>query len=161
MMMGRPAPKIRTSGLMLQLIYMSTATFPASDQSVRDLCDEAARNNERDEVTGILMLAAGHFIQALEGPKVAVEDAFLRIVLDRRHTEVLVLSRRLITRREYGEWAMVACTDGDKPAALNMVGHVLERAPNRLRDEFQRRFAGCFASSNEAVQHGVAPVTLR
>ncbi|WP_443025278.1 BLUF domain-containing protein [Sphingomonas sp. QA11] len=70
------------------------------------LCEQARSNNKIFEITGVLACKSGRFLQVLEGPKEAVEDTFLRIVRDDRHHDLLLLSRRVTTRREFGEWDM-------------------------------------------------------
>lgn len=73
---------------------------------LQELCEQAGRNNKLVEISGILLLAGGRFLQVLEGPKEAVEDTFLRIVVDPRHENLSLISRRLTTRREFGSWDM-------------------------------------------------------
>lgn len=93
---------------MLQIVYTSTATRQLDSIELAALCDRSENNNRRDEVSGFLLIKSGKYLQVIEGPKEVVEDAFIRIIQDSRHTSVFVLSRRLTTRREFGQWEM-AC----------------------------------------------------
>lgn len=126
---------------MLQLIYVSTAVEKDDDLDVTILCDEASRNNARDEITGVLMLEDRNFLQVLEGPKETVENTFLRIVTDQRHHSLLLLSRTMLTRREFGDWSMATCTSsGEKQEVIARVRRKLEGAPTRIRTAFAERF---------------------
>lgn len=109
---------------MLQLLYISSAR--RSDVVDLDqLLAQAQRNNARDEITGLLYTDGHRFLQALEGPKTAVEDVFLRIIADPRHHALVLLLRRETRRREFGEWSMARRSFqetqdefGDRVAAL-------------------------------------------
>ncbi|MDQ0249595.1 hypothetical protein J2W22_001642 [Sphingomonas kyeonggiensis] len=90
---------------MLQLLYISSAR-KNEVIDLDQLLAQAQRNNARDEITGLLYTDGRRFLQALEGPKTAVEDVFLRIIADPRHHALVLLSRRETTRREFGEWSM-------------------------------------------------------
>lgn len=95
----------------MQIVYTSIASRVLDPVEMADLCERSAQNNRRDEIAGFLLTKAGKYLQALEGPKDAVEDAFIRIIQDRRHTHMLVLSRRLTTWREFGQWEMACYQD--------------------------------------------------
>lgn len=90
---------------MLQLLYISSARRNAL-VDLDQLLEQARFNNAREEITGLLYTDGKRFLQALEGPKTAVEDTFLRIIADPRHHALVLLSRREITRREFGDWSM-------------------------------------------------------
>lgn len=93
---------------MLQIVYISVATRILSQDELVTLCKLSVDNNRRDEITGFMLVKSGKYLQAIEGPKEVVEDAFIRIIQDDRHNELLVLSRRLTSHREFGQWEM-AC----------------------------------------------------
>lgn len=90
---------------MLQLLYISSARR-GEDVDLDALFEQAQRNNAREEITGLLYTDGKRFLQAIEGPKAAVEDLFLRIIADPRHHALVLLSRRETPRREFGEWSM-------------------------------------------------------
>jgi hypothetical protein len=91
---------------MLQLLYISSYRRGDVPLDLDALVAQAQANNARDEITGLLYSNGKRFLQALEGPKTAVEDTFLRIIADPRHHALVLLSRRETTRREFGEWSM-------------------------------------------------------
>lgn len=110
---------------MLQLIYLSTPRR-SWDGRFDLLCAQAAENNARDEITGVLLQHGGTFLQILEGPQVTVEDTFIRIITDPRHHALELLSRRKLTRREFGEWAMAGVEGGhDCAEAIDHVARII------------------------------------
>ncbi len=119
---------------MLQLLYVSSAKKEAMPIDLETLLAECERNNSRDEVTGMMFTDGRRFLQVLEGPKATVEDTFLRIMTDKRHHAVVLLSRREIARREFGEWSMAL------------------RATGEEHDAFAARAAALCESADPAVQ---------
>lgn len=98
---------------MLQLVYISSRRNRNEPIDLDALFAQAQSNNRRDEITGLLYTDGHRFLQALEGAKAAVEDAFLRIIADPRHHSLVLLSRRETARREFGEWSMARRSFGD------------------------------------------------
>lgn len=98
---------------MLQLVYVSSVTPGAAATDPAAILSISRANNRRDDVTGLLYSDGTRFLQALEGPADRVEAAFARIKADPRHRAVVILSRRQIDAREFGDWAMAHRTPGD------------------------------------------------
>ena len=90
---------------MLQLVYVSTVV-PGIAADPEPILAVSRQNNRSDGITGLLYSDGKRFLQALEGPEDKVEAAFIRISADLRHRAVVVLSRRTITAREFGDWEM-------------------------------------------------------
>jgi len=116
---------------MLQLVYISTATKGAN---CADILRTSRRNNGRDSITGLLYADGVRFMQALEGPEEAVEAAYHRIKADPRHRAPVVLSRRDVATREFGEWEMA------------------ERRPGQQGDAFVSRIDGLVANASPSVR---------
>ena len=95
---------------MLQLIYISSAVGKPDHG---DILAVSRRNNRRDGVTGLLYADGFRFLQALEGPEDRVEAAYERIKADKRHRAAVILSRRTIEAREFGEWEMAERSPGE------------------------------------------------
>ena len=102
---------------MLQLVYISSAN-PAGAIDVAPILQASRRNNVRDGLSGLLYADGRRFLQVLEGEPEAVEAAFARISADPRHRAVVVLSRREIATREFGDWAMAHRAPGDDADAF-------------------------------------------
>jgi|GEM_PF-465582 len=90
----------------LQLIYMSAATVSFTDQELAELLSKSKANNEKVEVSGLLIYHEGSFLQVLEGPEEAVLETYERIGEDPRHTEVGLLLKQEVLARSFGNWEM-------------------------------------------------------
>lgn len=91
---------------LISLVYVSFATRPMSEQDLRDLLEECRTNNERLNVTGMLLYRNGFFIQALEGDEEVVEKLFAEIAKDPRHQDVLRVYKAPILVRSFPNWTM-------------------------------------------------------
>ena len=81
--------------------------------ALQDIGNAARKHNPVAGVRGVLLYAAGFFIQWLEGDEAAVTDLMQRIVKDPRHTHVQVVfagdSPQMLT-----EWSMSMASRADK-----------------------------------------------
>ncbi|MCS6871857.1 MAG: BLUF domain-containing protein [Anaerolineae bacterium] len=91
---------------LISLVYVSFATHPMSEQDLRDLLEECRTNNQRLNVTGMLLYRNGFFIQALEGEEEVVERLFSDIAKDPRHQDVLRVYTAPIVERAFPNWTM-------------------------------------------------------
>lgn len=122
---------------MFQLMYISSVRAGA-DAAVAPILMASRRNNDRDGITGFLYADGRRFLQVLEGEKEAVERTFARISTDPRHCAIVVLSRRAIEAREFGDWAMAHRTPGeDSDALIAQIAQRLERASPSVRGTFE------------------------
>lgn len=122
---------------MYQLVYISSAT-PGEAISVGDILIASRRNNTRDGITGLLYSNGKRFLQALEGPEDKVLAAMARIQGDKRHRAVVVLSRRAIEAREFGDWAMAhGGGDADDAAMIARIEKLVENAAPDVRATFE------------------------
>ena len=124
--------------VVLQLIYVSTARNGEAID-LKDILAKSRRNNRRDGITGLLHVKGRRFLQALEGEAAQVEAAYARISGDPRHFALVVLSRRAVTTREFGDWAMAA--DDGSGAVIAQVAKLVEGAAPSVRGTFEG-FAG-------------------
>lgn len=93
-----------------QWIYASGATVPFSEEDLAALVDTARERNAASGVTGCLVYYAGSFLHAMEGPAVAVEALWERLLADRRHARLLVLERRVVAQRQFPDWPLQLIT---------------------------------------------------
>jgi len=93
-----------------RLIYVSRQTTdPADiDHVVGDIIRASIRNNRDHDITGLLLIRDGCFLQALEGPAQAVQTTYGRICEDPRHTEAKVLAAGPVETRAFADWNMCA-----------------------------------------------------
>lgn len=101
---------------MFQLVYVSSAA-PGFDADPAEILATSRANNARAGITGLLYSDGRRFLQVLEGEQTAVDATFARIAADPRHRALVILSRRPIEVREFGDWAMahhMPGTDADR-----------------------------------------------
>ena len=90
-----------------RLIYQSISTEEIiSNEALSALMGLAARNNQRDEITGLLLLSGDHFLQVLEGDSKKVNQLFGKIVRDERHHSVELISFESIGTSYFPDWSM-------------------------------------------------------
>jgi len=92
--------------MLFTLVYISRATKEMSHKDLEDILEVSRRNNSYSAVTGMLIYKNGEFIQALEGKKEIVEDLFKIISKDKRHDDIILLARKDIDHRCFGDWSM-------------------------------------------------------
>ena len=119
---------------MLQLVYISTAVGTPSGPAILAV---SRRNNRRAEISGLLYADGKRFLQALEGPQEMVEQFYERIRRDPRHRAPVVLSRRVVAEREFGDWDMAERLVGeDADAFLARVEELVAGADPSVRATF-------------------------
>jgi hypothetical protein len=98
------------SNTLHQLIYASRIRIPWPDQSreVDEIIKASVRNNSAADLTGLLLVHEGWFVQALEGPVEAVLTTYGRICDDPRHEDTRVLHAGPGESRSFEDWHMCA-----------------------------------------------------
>lgn len=88
-----------------QLLYISTVS-PQEQVNLGEILASARRNNRANNITGLLMFNGKRFLQVLEGSPDAISATYARISRDARHRAPVLLARKPINRREFGDWSM-------------------------------------------------------
>lgn len=91
---------------MYRLIYRSTANLDLTPEDIADIVTHARQRNEKDEITGLLLLHKNTFFQVLEGDRAKVLACFQRVSRDRRHSRVIKISERIAKSRAFSTWFM-------------------------------------------------------
>ena len=91
---------------LVQLVYVSAATEPLSDAELDEILTASVRNNMKNGITGMLLYAAGSFMQVLEGEEASVNATYAKISADPRHSGIILIMKEAIESREFAEWAM-------------------------------------------------------
>jgi hypothetical protein len=91
---------------LVQLAYVSAATVAFDGTRLKTLLSKARANNAGLGITGMLLFHQGWFLQVLEGPTAAVTAVISRIEKDSRHNRLMVLTRRPLSGRSFGDWSM-------------------------------------------------------
>lgn len=123
---------------MLQLVYVSTAAPGVKEPEVQRILARSRANNARDLLTGLLYFDGLRFMQVLEGDADRLETAYARITADPRHRALVVVSRREIETREFGNWAMAyGLSFGEREELGGKVKTLIEKASPAVRGIFE------------------------
>jgi hypothetical protein len=91
---------------MLILVYVSSATRLLSHAELLKLLHTSRSNNQRDQITGVLLYDDGNFLQAVEGPDAAIRALYARLEQDERHHNLRVVIEEPIEERQFAQWSM-------------------------------------------------------
>ncbi|SEQ08559.1 BLUF domain-containing protein [Microlunatus flavus] len=98
------------------LVYVSAASPTLTRAELRRLLDQSRSHNAAADITGLLLLRAGTFLQFIEGSREDVETLWGRIRVDERHQDVTLVRRRDQDERHFPTWS-VAFGDVDPTSA--------------------------------------------
>ena len=90
-----------------QIVYLSRAVRRFNDQDLKEIEEEAAANNRRDGLTGLLVYDGTRFLQAIEGSEHLVRQTMKRILSDPRHDAIDIVTDRTVDKAQFGDWAMI------------------------------------------------------
>lgn len=91
---------------LLRVLYISKASPSLNDDDIRDILEVSRKNNNEQQITGVLCWGNTDFIQVLEGPEQALLKRYTRIMDDPRHSECTLLSIAPIEKRMFRDWSM-------------------------------------------------------
>ena len=103
--MSNPTPA-SPPALLRRVLYVATARKPFSREDLAALLAKSRTNNERDDVTGMLLYRDGLFIQALEGPPEAIRALMTRIRNDSRIIGCDLIDESEAQDRVFPDWRM-------------------------------------------------------
>lgn len=75
-------------------------------RTVDALVEQAVVRNASLALTGALLFTGSRFVQALEGPEIALAATRAAICRDQRHAEILTLAEGPLARRRFGQWSL-------------------------------------------------------
>jgi hypothetical protein len=130
---------------MIQLIYVSASTDTLPDDKIADFLATNRRRNKQRGITGIVVHHEGSFLQVIEGKPDVVVGLFETIRRDPRHEAVTLLSRKSITRREFGDSSMAFVDTSGKAGDLDgFVDYEKDLADMTLGDSQARKLLSMF-----------------
>ena len=91
---------------LYEIIYFSNATHLMSQEDLIHLLLQCRKNNPPLKLTGMLLYRAGFFLQVLEGPQESIKLIYSKILKDKRHNKLSLLTFRKIPNRSFSEWCM-------------------------------------------------------
>ncbi|MUH73597.1 BLUF domain-containing protein [Psychrosphaera haliotis] len=112
---------------LYQLVYISRATQPFSNEELTDLLVNAKNNNSSQDITGNLIYNGGMFLQVLEGDKKSVQALYDKIALDSRHTKVRNIYFEPAEYRLFSRWSMnMVNLECDKPKNIQTIKDIID-----------------------------------
>ena len=92
--------------MLVRLLYVSQPVGPVTTTMTTLILEKSKSHNKKENITGILCQGSGLWMQILEGERSQVNALYSRIMADRNHRNVELLSMEEITTRRFGEWSM-------------------------------------------------------
>ena len=91
---------------LTRIVYVSTATEILSETELQDILAKSRSNNEKKNITGLLVYSSGNILQVLEGSRQSLQDLYSIIIKDHRHFGFIKLQELPINERIFSEWSM-------------------------------------------------------
>lgn len=91
---------------LTRIVYVSTATEQLSETELQSILTKSRSNNEKKNITGLLIYSSGNIMQVLEGNKEDLENLYKVINRDARHFGVIKLQEVAANSRIFSEWSM-------------------------------------------------------
>jgi hypothetical protein len=92
--------------MLIRLLYVSKPVGPITTYVTSSILETSRVKNKDSEITGVLCQGSGIYMQVIEGQRAAVSALISRIMADKRHHTVELLSLEEIDQRRYGQWSM-------------------------------------------------------
>ena len=135
---------------MIRLLYISTARQQPTPEMLADILRASRRNNAVAGVSGLLIVGGRRFLQALEGPDLAVRATYERIARDSRHFAIVQLANENIAERQFGEWSMGAQAGG-RAGQVASVSEAVATLIGPIKDANLRGYFTGFAERQAAA----------
>ena len=92
--------------MIFQLVYQSTAARHLSAEDLLQILEKSRANNDRLQITGMLLYHGGQFLQMLEGEESVVRERYDIIARDERHKWVAIVMTGPNAARDFPDWTM-------------------------------------------------------
>jgi hypothetical protein len=93
--------------MLKRIHYISSFVQDMSNDEIKELAREAAKNNAEKDITGVLMAKGGVFFQIIEGPEGNIDSLFTNILKDPRHEKIITLGIQIgDLKRLFPNWHM-------------------------------------------------------
>lgn len=90
-----------------RLIYRSRAHPSAlGKKTLEEISTTAEKNNKDDGIVGVLIMSGDQFLQVLEGPVRFVNQLYLKISKDERHSDLELITYEQINTPYFFDWSM-------------------------------------------------------
>ena len=92
--------------MLTRLLYVSKPVGPITTFVTSSILEVCSVNNKKAEITGVLCQGSGIYMQVIEGRRSAINALYSRIISDKRHNQIELLSFEEVDQRRYGQWSM-------------------------------------------------------
>ena len=92
--------------MLVRLLYVSQPVGPITTTMTTLILEKSNSHNKKENITGVLCQGSGLWMQVLEGERSQVNLLYSRIMVDRNHQNVELLSMEEISNRKFGQWSM-------------------------------------------------------
>jgi len=92
--------------MLYQIVYLSFSSDNFKHSDIDQILEVSRKNNEGNNITGMLLYRGGVFLQLLEGDKEEVTKLFDKISQDKRHKHVKTLIEITDGERIFTDWTM-------------------------------------------------------
>ena len=92
--------------MLVRLLYVSQPVGPVTTTMTTLILEKSTAHNKKENITGVLCQGSGLWLQVLEGERSQVNLLYARIMSDRNHHNVELLSMEKITPRIFGQCSM-------------------------------------------------------
>lgn len=106
--------------IIIRLTYISCYNTSNANIEVARILEQARRNNERNGITGALVINESYFLQVIEGSRPIINALLQKLVNDDRHFSLSVVECHEIEQRRWSKWSMqyLKPSDGNKEDVL-------------------------------------------
>ncbi|MAG75895.1 MAG: blue light sensor protein [Colwelliaceae bacterium] len=105
---------------LTRLVYTSKISDVFESSDIENILVTARRENERNNITGMLCFNRKYFLQCLEGSREDVNQTYHRILNDPRHINVIILDYKEVVCREFEGWSMGYVPESSLTAPTNL-----------------------------------------
>jgi FAD-dependent sensor of blue light len=123
---------------MLRRLAWSSIPSPLfSAARLNQIIAPSRRNNERHQISGMLLFTGAHFLSILEGEERDLDDLWWHLERDPRHCNLFRIGNDLCETRMYPEWLMAFEVDSKVDAQIESL-RSLQSAGARARSGTRR-----------------------
>lgn len=131
------------------MLYVSRKQMDTGDHdAVEALVRQAAANNARDRITGLLTWSDDAFLQVIEGPRSALCELLWRLQADPRHDGVLLIEFRPAAGRITQTWSLAV---PDPRTRAGLAGLTYDQIRTMTPDKLIRRLGDVEASTSRSI----------
>ncbi|MFD2726853.1 BLUF domain-containing protein [Hyunsoonleella rubra] len=123
--------------MLKTICYISDSYGSHSYEDLKMLYEKAKKNNQKNEITGVLIYNNGNFLQVLEGHPERVDATYSRIELDYRHQNIFKVININIEQRIFEDYnfGFTIIDDFKEFSELNQYLEWLKNAENKVANK--------------------------